>query len=118
MKRLKALLVGLGSLALGVCFLSVAVASAQQAPTYPPDDKLGTAALDTTQADAGSQLLAYYLCQRFADGETHFGPYLDLSSTQLKNGKQVVSPLGGDVAPTQQRMPRQGVLSGVPLARD
>jgi prepilin-type N-terminal cleavage/methylation domain-containing protein len=62
---------------------------------YPPDDKLGATPLDTTQPDAGSKLLAYYLCQRFADGETHFGPYLDLSSAQLKGGQQFVSPLGG-----------------------
>ena len=40
MKRLMALLVGLGSLVPGMFFLSVAVASAQQAPKYPLDDKL------------------------------------------------------------------------------
>jgi kynurenine formamidase len=40
MERLKSLLVGLGSLAVGVLFLSLAVATAQQAPQYPLDDKL------------------------------------------------------------------------------
>src|SRR2546422_9574947 len=40
MKRLTSLLVGLASLALEVFFQSVAVASAQQAPTYPADEKL------------------------------------------------------------------------------
>jgi len=40
MKRLTTLLVGLGSLAAGVFFLSLSVASAQQAPQYPLDDKL------------------------------------------------------------------------------
>src|SRR5262245_18551296 len=40
MKRLMALLVGLGSLVPGMFFLPVAVASAQQAPKYPLDDKL------------------------------------------------------------------------------
>src|SRR5258708_15783695 len=40
MKRLTSLLVGLGSLAAGVFFLSVALADAQPAPQYPLDDKL------------------------------------------------------------------------------
>src|SRR5713101_4478698 len=40
MQRLKALLVGVGSLVLVVLFLSPAVAIAQQAPQYPLDDKL------------------------------------------------------------------------------
>src|SRR5947209_4496479 len=40
MERLKLLLVGMGSLAVGVLFLSLAVATAQQAPQYPLDDKL------------------------------------------------------------------------------
>src|SRR5438309_9944833 len=40
MKRLTSLLVGLGGLALGVLFLSIAGTSAQQAPQYPLDDKL------------------------------------------------------------------------------
>src|SRR2546425_2893887 len=40
MQRLRSLLVGLGSLALGVLFLSIAGTSAQQAPHYPLDDKL------------------------------------------------------------------------------
>ncbi len=62
---------------------------------YPPDDKLGTASIDPLQPDTGSQVLAYYLCQRFAVGETHYGPYLDVSNTQMKDGKQLVSPLGG-----------------------
>ena len=62
---------------------------------YPPDDKLGTAPLDLSKPDAGSKLLAYYVCQRFTDGETHYGPYLDLSNTQLKDGTQIISPLGG-----------------------
>src|SRR2546425_10576769 len=40
MQRLKAVLVGVGSLVLVVLFLSPAVAIAQQAPQYPLDDKL------------------------------------------------------------------------------
>ncbi len=40
MERLKFLLVGLGSLAVGVVFLLLGVVSAQQAPQYPLDDKL------------------------------------------------------------------------------
>ena len=40
MERVKSLLVSLGSLAVGVLFLSLAVATAQQAPQYPLDDKL------------------------------------------------------------------------------
>src|SRR3989454_3949672 len=40
MKHLTSLLMGLGSLAVGVFFLSLAVAGAQQAPQYPLDDKL------------------------------------------------------------------------------
>src|SRR5437660_6906324 len=40
MQRLRSLLVGVGSLALGVLFLSIAGTSAQQAPQYPLDDKL------------------------------------------------------------------------------
>src|SRR5215510_9531070 len=40
MERLKCLLVGLGSLVVGVVFLWLGVASAQQAPQYPLDDKL------------------------------------------------------------------------------
>src|SRR3989442_13069544 len=40
MQRLKALLVGVGSLVLGVLFLSPAVAIAKQAPQYPLDDNL------------------------------------------------------------------------------
>src|SRR2546422_10262634 len=42
MQRLRSLLVGLGSLALGVLFLSIAGTSAQQAPQYPMDDKLAS----------------------------------------------------------------------------
>ena len=40
MQRLRSLLVGVGSLTLGVLFLSLAGTSAQQAPQYPLDDKL------------------------------------------------------------------------------
>src|SRR5881296_760875 len=40
MQRLRSLLIGMGSLALGVLFLSIAGTSAQQAPQYPLDDKL------------------------------------------------------------------------------
>src|SRR5438445_13615477 len=40
MQRLRSLLVGVGSFALGVLFLSIAGTSAQQAPQYPLDDKL------------------------------------------------------------------------------
>src|SRR3989442_296964 len=40
MQRLRSLLVGMGTLALGVLFLSTAGTSAQQAPQYPLDDKL------------------------------------------------------------------------------
>src|SRR5213594_4196275 len=42
MQRLRSLLIGMGSLALGVLFLSVAGTSAQQAPQYPLDDKLAS----------------------------------------------------------------------------
>jgi prepilin-type N-terminal cleavage/methylation domain-containing protein len=62
---------------------------------YPPDDKLGTTPIGPLQADTGSKVLAYYLCQRFADGEMHFGPYVDLSSARLVDGDKMVSPLGG-----------------------
>jgi prepilin-type N-terminal cleavage/methylation domain-containing protein len=62
---------------------------------YPPDDKLGSAAFDNSQPDAGSKLLAYYLCQRFSVGETHYGPYMDLSNSQSKDNQQIVSPLSG-----------------------
>src|SRR5215472_15740515 len=40
MQRMRSLLVGTGSLALGVLFLSIAGTSAQQPPQYPLDDKL------------------------------------------------------------------------------
>src|SRR5262249_38390154 len=40
MNRLMSLLMGLGSTAAGIMFLSVATASAQPAPQYPQDDKL------------------------------------------------------------------------------
>src|SRR5438093_2232673 len=40
MQRLKSLLVGLGALAVGVSVWSLGVATAQQAPQYPLDDKL------------------------------------------------------------------------------
>src|SRR2546428_322635 len=40
MKRLTSLLVGLGGLALGILYLSIAGTSAKQAPQYPLDDKL------------------------------------------------------------------------------
>src|SRR6266480_2162907 len=42
MQRLRSLLVGVGSLGLGVLFLSIAGTSAQQAPQYPLDDKLAS----------------------------------------------------------------------------
>src|SRR2546422_8599405 len=40
MRQLRSRLVGMGTLALGVLFLSTAGTSAQQAPQYPLDDKL------------------------------------------------------------------------------
>jgi hypothetical protein len=40
MQRLRSLLVGVGSFALGVLFLSIAGTNAQQAPQYPLDDKV------------------------------------------------------------------------------
>jgi kynurenine formamidase len=40
MQRLRSLLVGVGSVTLGILFLSIAGTSAQQAPKYPLDDKL------------------------------------------------------------------------------
>jgi kynurenine formamidase len=40
MQRLRSLLLGVGSLALGLLFLSIAGTSAQQAPQYPLDEKL------------------------------------------------------------------------------
>ena len=40
MPRLKSLLIGLGSLAVGTFFVWLAIATAQQAPQYPLDDKL------------------------------------------------------------------------------
>ena len=42
MQRLRSLLLGVGSLALGVLFLSIAGTSAQQAPKYPLDDKMAS----------------------------------------------------------------------------
>ena len=62
---------------------------------YPPEDKLGAASLSPTLPDSGSKVLAYYLCQKFTDGEMHFGPYLDLSTARLKDGDKVISPLSG-----------------------
>src|SRR5262245_66223099 len=46
MQRLRSLLLGVGSLALGVLFLSIAGTSAKQEPKYPLDDKM---ARDTAQ---------------------------------------------------------------------
>src|SRR5215468_12101076 len=42
MRRLRSLLLGAGSLVLGVVFLSIADTGAQQAPRYPLDDKLAS----------------------------------------------------------------------------
>jgi|SRR5579862_7723828 len=62
---------------------------------YPPEDKFGTTGVSPIVADTGSKILAYYLCQRFADGEMHFGPYVDLSNARLQDGDKLISPLGG-----------------------
>ena len=62
---------------------------------YPPENLLGTTSIDPTLSDSGSKVLAYYLCQKFADGEMHLGPYMDLSTARLIGGDKMVSILGG-----------------------
>lgn len=55
---------------------------------YPPDN---------VPSANGSEVLAFYLCQRFPDGESHHGPYLEVPEDQLKGAtRRVLSPLGGE----------------------
>ncbi|MCY3017616.1 MAG: prepilin-type N-terminal cleavage/methylation domain-containing protein [Planctomycetota bacterium] len=64
---------------------------------YPDYDKCGDTPVSGDQA--GSEVIAYYLCTRFKWGEMHYGPYLDnvnLNNLKDTNGngiKEFLSPL-------------------------
>jgi prepilin-type N-terminal cleavage/methylation domain-containing protein len=66
---------------------------------YPPHDNLGKYGSPSGD-QAGSEVLAYYLCTRFKWGEMTYGPYLATNEQRFKESggtaqKELASPLGG-----------------------